>query len=348
MRRVCVCGHFGGNELSLDGQTVKTKTVAEELALQLGESEVETIDTHGGKRSLPRVLAAIPRALKGCANFVMMPAQNGLRVLTPALLLFNLPFGRRLHYVVIGGWLPAFIEGRRLLAGGLKRFDFIYVETGSMKERLEGMGFSNVVVMPNCKRLRILDPNELEYGVAEPLRLCTFSRVMEEKGIEDAVRAVGEANAALGRTAFGLDIYGRVDAGQRDWFEGLRRRFGEGVAYRGEVPPERAPEALRPYFALLFPTRFRTEGVPGTVIDAYAAGVPVICSDWDNRREIVEDGVTGRVYGFGDYEGLLSLLLEIAADPEALVRLKPACLERAREYGPEAVVGKALIGGALL
>ena len=41
----------------------------------------------------------------------------------------------------------------------------------------------------------------------KPLPLCTFSRVMKEKGIEDAVYAVRTVNEHFGRTVYTLDIY---------------------------------------------------------------------------------------------------------------------------------------------
>src|SRR5699024_10336083 len=97
---------------------------------------------------------------------------------------------RRIHYVVIGGWLPEFLKKRKNLMRILKSFDGIYVETNTMRKELEEQGFTNVHVMPNCKNLNILEKSQLIYHHSEPYKLCTFSRVMKEKGIEDAVEAV--------------------------------------------------------------------------------------------------------------------------------------------------------------
>lgn len=57
---------------------------------------------------------------------------------------------------------------------------------------------------------------------SEPLPLCTFSRVMKEKGIEDAVNAVKSVNKYFGRVVYTLDIYGQVDSNQTGWFDNLR------------------------------------------------------------------------------------------------------------------------------
>jgi len=50
-------------------------------------------------------------------------------------------------------------------------------------------GLKNVLVMPNFRQLRIVDINELQDTHALPYKLCTFSRVLKEKGIEDAINA---------------------------------------------------------------------------------------------------------------------------------------------------------------
>ena len=52
--------------------------------------------------------------------------------------------------------------------------------------------------------------------------------------------------------------------------------------YCGIKDPKDSVKTLKNYFALVFPTRFYTEGIPGTIIDAYYAGVPVIASKWES------------------------------------------------------------------
>jgi glycosyltransferase involved in cell wall biosynthesis len=66
----------------------------------------------------------------------------------------------------------------------------------------------------------------------------------------------------------------------------------EGVEFRGTVSPEEVTRLLNGARALLFPTRCN-EGGPRSVIEAYAAGVPVIATSLGALPEMVEDGVTG-------------------------------------------------------
>ncbi len=330
--KVSVLGHFGRGETLLNGQTVKTKIITEELQRSLGREQVLKIDTHGGWKTLVKAPFQTISALKNSRNILIFPAQNGLRVYAPLLSFFRRFFrGRKLHYVVIGGWLPRFLTERKNLAKALKKFDGIYAETVTMKSALEKQGFQNVFVMPNCKKLTVLAEEDLVFPDKEPLRLCTFSRVMREKGIEDAVRAVTEANKSLGRTAFSLDIYGQVDENQTEWFEKLQKTFPDFVRYGGAIPFDRSVETLKNYFALLFPTYYEGEGFAGTLIDAFSAGVPVMASDWKYNTELVNEKV-GYIFKTRDTDALCELLKAAAKDPTNMLEKRKHCLREAEKY----------------
>ena len=337
--KVAVLGHFGEGANLLNGQTVKTKIITDELKNQLGQDQVLKIDTHGGWKILLKSPFQVFRALKSCKNVLIFPAHNGLRVYAP-LLVFARHFfrNRKLHYIVIGGWLPDFLKSRNKLSRCLRFFDGIYVETNTMKKALQGQGFDNIFVMPNCKKLTVLSENEMVYPEGVPYKLCTFSRVMKEKGIEDAVNAVVSVNDKLGYQAYSLDIYGQIDSAQTQWFENLKGKFPNYVHYCGCVDANKSVGVLQNYFALLFPTHFYTEGIPGTIIDAYAAGIPVISAKWESFSDVVDDGITGIGYEFDNVDQLESRLLEIVKKPDELLSMKGNCIHKAKHYIPKSVI----------
>lgn len=338
MKAICIIGHFGFGEEMLDGQTVKTKTVTAELERQLGADQIVKIDTHGGARVLPRVILQAYKGFRHCKNIIIFPAQNGIRVFAPLCAVLNRHFHRKLHYVVIGGWLAEFLKEHGSLKAALKQFSGIYVETNTMKQALKRHGLTNTVVMPNFKDIRVLSESELVYSEGEPYRLCTFSRVMHEKGIVDAVNAVKSINTKYDRTVFELDIYGQVDGGQVQWFEELKASFPSCIRYKGLVSFDKSVEVLKDYYALLFPTQFYTEGIPGTILDAYAAGIPVISSRWESFSDVIDEDTVGIGYRFGDAQDLTRVLASIAQAPESLNAMKLACIQKAHCYTPEAVV----------
>ena len=338
MKKIGICGHFAFGKNCLDGQTVKTQIVMNELEKVFGREQIDVLDTAGAKTNIPGQIIQLLKLLKKCENVIILPAHNGVRVFAPILAIANKFRKKKLHYIVIGGWLPEFVQKRRWLAIALKKFDYIYAETKTMKEKLERQGFTNIVLMPNCKYLHILKSEELVFCDAPPYKLCTFSRVMKEKGIETAINAVKIVNEKAGKTVYTLDIYGQIDINQTEWFENLEKSFPEYIHYCGCVPFDKSVDVLRNYFALLFLTHFYTEGIPGTVIDAYAAGIPVICSKWESCGDVVDIGKTGLVYDFDDFNALITLLTEISGNIDMINKLRTNCLDKAKQYTPESVM----------
>lgn len=338
MKTVSVIGHYAVGLDYLDGQTIKTKIITSELCRALGEKNVVQFDTHGGVKTLIKAPLFVFKSLQKAKNVVILPAHNGLRIFGRLLPFFRCFFrNRKIHYIVIGGWLPEFLLKKKRLAKALKKFDGIYVETSTMKSALGKQNFRNVFVMPNSKRLKVLSKKDLIYPQGSTYKLCTFSRVMREKGIEDAVNAVLTVNDELGHHAFSLDIYGQVKEEQKGWFDELQKKFPSYIRYGGAIPSDESVNVLKEYFALLFPTYYEGEGFAGTLIDAYSAGVPVIASDWKYNVELVNEKV-GYVYPTGAQSTLVNILKRIADNPEMLLEKKQRCLEEAEKYNIDNVI----------
>ncbi|MBQ9558371.1 MAG: glycosyltransferase [Bacteroidaceae bacterium] len=335
MKKITVIGHFAFGKESCSGQVIKTRVVTEELCRQLTEVEVGMEDTGGAWYTLFRLPWKICRALWNSENVVMMPAYNGIHVITPLLVFFNIFFHRGLHYVVIGGWLTSYAR-RFVLLRHLLRCFHIYVETKSMMEELRQQHFSDVLVMPNFKNLKIAPLDSLRSATEPPFRLCTFSRVLKEKGIEDAINAVKECNKKAHRTLYTLDIYGIVE--QPEWFEAVMQGQPETIRYCGSVAFGDSVKTLNKYFILLFPTFYKGEAFAGTIIDAMASGVPVIASDWHANPELIDVGVTGFLYPTRSVSSLVKLLMEVADEPEKINAMRRTCVERAQEFLPEKAI----------
>lgn len=334
MNRVGVIGHFGfGLDLS-NGQTIKTKIVTTGLERYCKE-KVVTVDTHGGIKMIIPIVIRVINLLRTCKNVIVMLTENGLKVCVPILCVFNRLFKRKLHYVVIGGWLPEYLLNHKTIKQGLKRFDGIYVETEHMRKTLKKMGFNNVFRMPNCKYLHIIDDNnEPEF----PYKLCTFSRVMKEKGIMDAVDAVKQVNTLNNEVVCGLDIYGPIEPNQKEWFQSLMQSFPSYIKYCGVIPFDKSSEILKKYYCMLFPTYYSGEGFPGTAIDAFSAGIPVVASNWKYNEEIIHNGETGLIFQVQDLDSLVKRISELLEHPEFRKEMHHRCIEEAKKYQPDSVL----------
>lgn len=336
MYKVGICGHFAfGDEQFNSGQKDKTRSVYSALVKALGEVNVAALDTRGWQRNPLRLIAQCKKLLAECENVIMLPATNGLKIFPFLFETLNAVYKRKLHYAVVGGWLADFLKSNTGLIRPLKKLDGIFVEVPSMQRDLNALGFKNVYVMPNFHEAVILSPNEL-CSHCEPYKLCTFSRIRSEKGIEDAVEAVRNANAALGRTAYTLDIYGLPDEDYKERFEELKGTFEPFIIYKGFLSgAESISRELHSYFAMLFPTRYEGEGFAGTVIDAFSAGVPVVATDWKYNKEVITHGTDGILYSVEEREKLSAILIEAADNPDTINSMRKACLSRAREFSAE-------------
>ena len=332
LKKIGIVGHFAFGKDFYDGQTIKAKELSKELERQLSPDEVSRVDTYGGIKRLPTIIFKTILLFKNCENVIMLPAHNGVKVFAPLFCVLKKLFGTKIFYGVVGGWLPKLIADKKTLKKNLQMFDAILVESTSMKDKLQNQGFTNVYVMYNFKFLSCREPQEVNY--TEPYKLCTFSRVMKEKGIADAACAVKLVNDKFGRTVYELDIYGQIDPSQKEWFEELKDKFPDYIKYRGVAPFDKSTDILKDYFALLFPTKFYTEGIPGTIIDSLSASVPVIASKWENYADIVEDKYNGICYGFDSNDLLADILVDIAKNPLIIIDMKANCINSVQKFMP--------------
>ena len=331
MIKVGVSGHFCFRKELFNGQTIKTKMIADELEKHLGKESIIRIDTHGGLISLPRIIVQLIKVFIQSEIVIMLPAHNGIKIFAPLFVAFGKILRKKILYVVIGGWLPKMTKQKKVLSYLLKKFDGIYVEIYSMKITLEKQGFKNIFVMPNFKNLQILTEKELVYTTKKPFPFCLFSRVMKEKGIEDAIEAITKLNNNVGYTLATLDIYGNIDDNYKTRFEQIQRNFPKYIQYKGIVSPTESVNVLKKHFILLFPTYYSGEGFAGTLIDAMSAGIPVIASNWKYNKEIVIEGKTGILIRS-------TLIYEIKYAIDHFIyfnEMKCFCLCEAKKYIPQ-------------
>ena len=170
------------------------------------------------------------------------------------------------------------------------------------------------------------------------LRICLFSRIIKEKGIEDAVNAVLSINKSYGYDIFQLDIYGPIDPQYNLSFQRLMNRNSSCISYKGLIPFSESTDIIKKYFALIFPTYYEGEGMAGTLIDAMAAGVPVVASDWKYNSEIIIENYNGRLFPAKNVESLIDELDYIFRHQYEWNSLKANCLFKAREFSPDLVI----------
>jgi len=116
-------------------------------------------------------------------------------------------------------------------------------------------------------------------------RFLYVGRLAEEKG----VRLLLEAARSM-QPPVHLDIIG--DGPLADEVRSCASEV-DGVRWLGALPPPQVIEAMKHAVALIVPSTWY-EGFPRVVVEAFAAGTPVIASDQGGLREIVRDDLGNR------------------------------------------------------
>lgn len=347
VKRIGVIGHFGIGLDLFDGQTVKTRTLADGLE-SFYKIDAVRVDTHGWSRHPIELLVSLIHCLDACSVVFVLLSNKGRRYLFPLLSWLARVKRVRVLHCLIGGNLTEEVRKYPREARALKSFEMNWVESHALVQELKDLGIPNVEFFPNFKELKPVSLDERTYSSAPPYRLCMFSRVMEEKGILDGIRAVKSINKKLGFVFCTLDIYGPVEKSFSEIFLSELDSCCES-SYKGCVDYSKSVDVLSKYDVLLFPTYWPSEGMPGTIIDAFAAGLPVIASHWNCYDELLEDGVTGFSYEYGRQDQLPDAIFKVLNRPETIQNFGRLCRQRFERYSLENAmrrIGKTLTDGA--
>jgi len=116
----------------------------------------------------------------------------------------------------------------------------------------------------------------------------------------------------------------------------LRAAAARNVRFTGALPNALARAWMARASALVMPSIWY-EGFPMTVLEAFAAGTPVIAARIGSLPEIVAEGATGLLFTPGDPTSLADVVAQLVCDPSTMQRMGQAGRERAMTlYGPSA------------
>lgn len=333
--RYGICGAFDFKEKAIGGQSVKTREFYYALCDRIGKENISILESSSYKKNPPLFLFKMWLLMKQCEAVVVFPAQKGIKIFAPLCKMFKEPCRTRTYYNVIGGWLAQLVDENPKLKKSLSNFDSILVETNIMKRELESRGVTNVRKLKNFKRLDPIDQSKVS-KVEPPVRLCYFSRVTKMKGIADAVRVVNRINKR--EIWCTLDIYGPVTDGYDEEFELLKKEFSESIVYKGKINPSNSVDIIAKYDIQLFPTHYKTEGIPGAILDSYFAGVPVIAARWNSFSDIIIEGETGIGFEINNSDDFFRALNSLIVDKNKIQKMKYRALDEAKKYIPKTVI----------
>ena len=140
--------------------------------------------------------------------------------------------------------------------------------------------------------------------------VCWLGRITPDKGLSFAAEAALQADRTL-------DVMGLMQ--DEGYWQSLQADYGGVLNYRGMLPHSELYEALGGYRAMLVTPRW-VEAFGQVVVEAQAAGVPVVTFDRGGPAEIVVDGITGFVTPADDVPELVDALGRVSDIDRAACR----------------------------
>lgn len=145
------------------------------------------------------------------------------------------------------------------------------------------------------------------------------SRLLREKGVETFCAAAEQVKRTLPAARFW--VVGSVDPENPDSYrqeeiEAMARRFPE-VQFLGHR--DNMPALYGQASVAVLPSRYG-EGIPRSLLEAAACGLPLIASEGGGVRKIVLEGSTGRIVPPGDSQALAQAIQGLLEEPALMQR----------------------------
>jgi len=158
-------------------------------------------------------------------------------------------------------------------------------------------------------------------------RILFVGSWLDRKGIHylrDAFVRLASQHADMRLTIAGCMVP-EVDV--RRWFpDPLQGR----IDVRPEVPVADMPRIYAENDLFLFPSL--AEGMPLSLLEAMASGMPVVTTDTCGMSDVIEDGYNGLLAKPADADALVQAVERLAADPALRCRLGTSACDTARRY----------------
>lgn len=333
---IIVIGHFGWKNTTISGAIAKTRQIFNELKNQYPDKKIGTLDIYNWRKKPISIAISLIASFFKYKKIVFVGSSTNGPLICFISSLKKL-FGSDFYYCVVGAEIANTLIQNRNRISHLSFVNTFFVETDDCREAMVNLGLVNTEILVNFKDIDPIISSEIRHEWNEPYQFCTFSRVIKEKGITDAINAIHAINKMKHKQYCRLDVYGPIDENYKQEFVELVEKHPE-IQYCGIINNNESVDTLKNYYCLLFPTLYQTEGIPGTILDAFAAGVPTICSDWNRCRYVVDHLYNGICYKFGSVEDLQKAILWAIDNEEKVSEMRLNCLHTFAKYIPNEAI----------
>ncbi len=245
------------------------------------------------------IINKVRKAAPDCDHFALNLNKHEIYLLAPFFIILARLHGKSISLRVFGGDFDVFSRSNviyRLMTPIIVRnLELVFFETRHIYNLFSD--FQNVHQLSNCRP----DKSSFQYREYNG-RFIFLAQIKTTKGVGVILEALKYLDNIQ------VDFYGPlIDYSEDDL-------TSPNSSYKGIASSKEIHNLLSASNFLLFPTFHEGEGYPGTIIESYATGTPVITTNWRAIPEIVENNVTGYLVKPGDVMDLVNKLQAINGD----------------------------------
>ena len=169
-------------------------------------------------------------------------------------------------------------------------------------------------------------------AVHDPPVVLFIGELLARKGLRTLLDALDLIDAGVDPPRYELRIVGNdqlgLDPAKDEMIREVAAR-GRGAALTGVVSRDEVYRHFSEADVYVLPTDY--EGQPFAVIEALAAGVPIVATAIPSIEGMIDDGEHGRLVQRTDTEGFATAIRELLEDPDRRRRISAANRRRAEE-----------------
>ncbi len=339
MRKLVFIGPIDSNNIPITGDTMKNQLFIERFTDIF--DKIFIVDTMNWRNS-PKVFIKLILTIltHRDSKIIISASPYSAHYLLRVINFLNLP--NDIFYWVVGGSFHRMVEMGQFSVGVYKNLSGIFVQGQSMVETLSRLGLNNVRYVANSKIIS-------HYGI-KPIKkdykthFVFISRIEEYKGCNDIFASINDLINQGYKNRFDVTFYGRPSE-DKEFAERFEQMIkSSSVAeYKGILNLKNPSnyDELASYDCMLFPTYWKGEGFPGVVIDAYISSLPIIATDWNLNKDVIEDGITGWIIPVNDVNALTERMKFVIEHPDEVAMVSKNCRERASLYDSRVVLSES-------
>ena len=237
----------------------------------------------------------------------------------------------KIPYVVWGQGSDIYLPGRftRMTSKSiLQNADAVLALTEDMKQKMREICDRDISVVPNGIDLKRFEISSGEKKEGSAKTIIFVGRLHPVKGVQYLIEAMAIVHQQMPDVK--LVIVG--DGVERARLEELAEKLNLNgcIQFAGQVPQESIPRLM--HQADVFALSSLSEGLPVVILEAMAAGLPIVATKVGGIPDIVEEGVNGYLVNAKSSEEIADRLLILLQNDEMREEIAAKNREKAKLY----------------